>query len=422
VPGSSKAALAVAAIVAVGLVLRLTLLPINGYRDDIAVFETWSRVLAEGGPMAIYGTGVVPRVDYPPGYLYILWLVGLVRRALDPHLLHPNLFRAILKIPNVIADFEAAALGYAIVRRYAPRWHAVGVLAALLIGPVFWLDSAFWGQADTIAAALIFAAILLRLRDRSSLAWFVLALAVLVKPQGVVLVPIFAVRSVMRGYSAASLLRTVLSVGLLTYLATLPFTTERSPVAVLRFLADRYIVGVSKVAHGSEGAFTLYTIVGGFFRSDAQRFAGVPLHAWSIVLVVAALVTITWWLARTMRATTDPRELDRAFVYAAALCLGALFFLGTRMHERYLLPGLACATLVAFEALPTGAAVVALTLSFAVNCALIIAGFSGGGHHPQAVWIGHIFSAVNLVAFAVVALSSTRGAQSKWWRQGDSNS
>ncbi|GAC1613799.1 MAG: hypothetical protein NVS4B5_01470 [Vulcanimicrobiaceae bacterium] len=402
-PASSKRPLAIAAIVAVALLVRLALIPLEGYRDDVAVFASWARELAEHGPGAIYGPGVVPPVDYAPGYLYVLWLVGLVRAAIDPQYTHLWMFRVLLKIPNVVADLEAAVLGYAIVRRFATDDRAIAVLAVLLVGPVFWLDSAFWGQADTIATALVFAAILARLRNASTLSWLLLATAILVKPQGAVLIPVFLVRDLMRGANFASFVRAAVAVFVVSYAVTLPFTTQRSPVGVVAFLIGRYVNGVSKAAHGSEGAFNAYTIVGGFFQSDSLRVAGLPLHVWSLALLTLALATIAALLVRVMRGSFDERAIDRAFVYASALALAALFFLGTRMHERYLLPGLACASLVAFDRIDVGLAVAALTVSFAVNCAIIIAGFTGGSHHPQVVTVGHAFSAVNLVALAVVS-------------------
>jgi len=403
VPASFRRPLAVAAIVAVALLLRLALVPLKGFAPDVAVFDSWARVLAAHGPLAIYGPNVVPRVDYTPGYLYVLWVVGLVRAVIDPQFTHPLAFRALLKIPNIVADFEAAALGFTIVRRFASPWRAIAVLAVLLVGPVFWIDSAYWGQADTIAAAFVLGAILLRLRDRASLAWLVLALGIIVKPQGAVLVPLFAVRFFMRGGSAWTVARASLAIAGIAYLVTLPFTTERSPLGVLGFFLGRYVNGVAKAPHASEGAFNLFTILGPFFTSDSVRFLGIPLHAWSLVLLLSALGAIAWWYARTLQRTNDSATVDRAFVYAAALSLAALFFLGTRMHERYLLPGLACASLVAFESLDTTAAVAALTVSFVANVAVIVAGFTGGAHHPQVVLAGHALSALNLIALVVLA-------------------
>ena len=402
-PASFRRPLAVGVVVAVAIILRLALVPLKGFAPDVAVFDTWARVLAAHGPLAIYGPDVVPRVDYSPGYLYVLWIVGLVRAAIDPQFTHPVAFRALLKIPNIVADLEAAAIGFAIVRRFASPWRAVAVLAVLLIGPVFWIDSAFWGQADTIAAAFVFGAVLLRLRDRSSLAWLVLALGIIVKPQGAVLIPLFAVRFVMRGGSAWTVARTSLAIAGIAYLVTGPFTTERSPLGVLGFFIDRYLNGVAKAPHASEGAFNIFTIVGPFFTSDTVRFLGIPIAVWSLVLLLSALGAIAWWYARILRGTDDPASVDRAFVYAAALSLAALFFFGTRMHERYLLPGLACASLVAFESPGTTAAVAALTMSFVANVAVIVAGFTGGAHHPQVVLVGHALSALNLIALAVVA-------------------
>ena len=43
--------------------------------------------------------------------------------------------------------------------------------------------------------------------------------------------------------------------------------------------------------------------------------------------------------------------------------------------------------------------------TFTVNCAFILKGFYGGGHHPITAQIGHLLSLVNLGAFALVVVT-----------------
>src|SRR5699024_6083214 len=60
------------------LLLRLVLaLVTEGYPYDMSCFVAWGDKLAAQGPAAFYSEGYF--ADYPPGYLFVLGLVGLIR-------------------------------------------------------------------------------------------------------------------------------------------------------------------------------------------------------------------------------------------------------------------------------------------------------------------------------------------------------
>ena len=79
---SFGAARGLLAILAFGLAFRLiiayVLLPGSGFGTDRASFIGWAEDLAAHGLNGFYGR--VSFIDYTPGYLYVLWLLGY-RRA-----------------------------------------------------------------------------------------------------------------------------------------------------------------------------------------------------------------------------------------------------------------------------------------------------------------------------------------------------
>ena len=91
-------------------------------------------------------------VDYPPGYLYVLWGLGELYRLLFHGLDNPVLVRAWLKLPNVIADFGVAFGVMRLARLCWPMVATETVAATLLLGPMLWLNSAYWAQVDSMAA------------------------------------------------------------------------------------------------------------------------------------------------------------------------------------------------------------------------------------------------------------------------------
>ena len=71
-------------LLALGLVLRLiiayVLLPGSGFKVDVASFNGWAVELARNGPFGIYDRPLF--IDYTPGYLYVLWALGLLAQFL----------------------------------------------------------------------------------------------------------------------------------------------------------------------------------------------------------------------------------------------------------------------------------------------------------------------------------------------------
>ena len=67
-------------LLALGLALRLiiayVLLPGSGFKVDVNSFNGWAVELAKNGPFGIYDRPLF--IDYTPGYLYVLWALGLV--------------------------------------------------------------------------------------------------------------------------------------------------------------------------------------------------------------------------------------------------------------------------------------------------------------------------------------------------------
>ena len=58
----------------VALVLRLAIVPHTGFYGDLGLFKQWAIRLYDVGPRHFYEHGELQ--DYPPGYLYVLWLTG----------------------------------------------------------------------------------------------------------------------------------------------------------------------------------------------------------------------------------------------------------------------------------------------------------------------------------------------------------
>src|SRR5438477_4285509 len=98
-----------AGMFAVALVLRLLIAPYVGFKGDLRLFQIWAGRLADVGPHHFYVEGQFQ--DYPPGYLYVLWLTGKISAT-------PGY--VLLKLPAIVADLGLAWFAGTLGVRIAP--------------------------------------------------------------------------------------------------------------------------------------------------------------------------------------------------------------------------------------------------------------------------------------------------------------
>lgn len=402
------------------LALRLLFITAEGFRNDVQSFEAWTLTLAQHPMSQFYAkTGFA---DYPPGYFYILWLVGRLYAPFAQGDAHNGyaILKIAVKLPAIIMDFAVAGLLYVLVRRFAcARWATLAA-GAYLLNPATIFISSYWGQVDSVASAFVLLAILLVLwAERAgrnapyviAAGWFALAYAVLIKPQGAILGLLLLAFPFATGDPQVRR-RRLLGTGLglvgalvLAVAAALPFEPAAGPVRALVWLFERYRFGADVYPYNSVNAFNLYAVFRPFWQPD-----GAPIQigslvlgstaVWGIVLVLAAAALV---VARYLQLRTDA-----AFLEAAMLLAFAFFILATRMHERYVFN--AFVLLIALIGLARrflyAAIVVSLTLL--LNLVYSLTYLNVMEHHVAGVdatqlWpIVHPLAALNVATFFVL--------------------
>ena len=338
------------ALFVAGFLLRILLARGGGFPSDIGVFQGWAARLAEVGFGDFYAPDVF--ADYPPGYLYVLWVFGEIARVMFDGIVPVFL----VKLPAIVAD---VALAYVVMRLASVVASAGGVerwwvrpaaAAAILFNPPIVFLSAVWGQVDTVAALYALGGVLLLVKpDRTVRSEAggaaLLALAFATKPQTAFLLPVVAlvlvVRHVRGKRPEPAELAVRLGIPVLTFFAVwiglaLPFGLTPGPL--LRFYAE----AGSTYPYTSVWAFNLWGIAG-FWRADSGP-AAFQLFGLSAIAVgiVAFSVAVSFALVRAFRALSARRPDVEVLLAAGGAVVCLSFALLTRIHERYLFMGLAC--------------------------------------------------------------------------------
>ncbi|MBM4421117.1 MAG: hypothetical protein FJ034_05965, partial [Chloroflexi bacterium] len=145
---SERSRLALIAILTAGVLVRLATVGGPGFTSDVGTFMAWAERLADRGPWGFYEPGYF--ADYPPAFLYGLWLLGLV--------LDGEALRLAVKAISIPFDVGIALLLHRVA---GARGAWVGTVAAALWmlapGPV--LAGPFWGQVDAVGTLAFLAAL-----------------------------------------------------------------------------------------------------------------------------------------------------------------------------------------------------------------------------------------------------------------------
>ena len=172
------------------LLLRIVLaLRVRGYYSDINCFSSWADTMFSIGPRAFYSGAVW--CDYPPGYMLMLWPVGAVRallRVLGAG--SGSLMVLTLKLPAIAFDLLACALLYSRGKKKLGARAALLLSAFYAFNPAVFIDSAAWGQIDSIFTLLIVLCALDADEQNYCRALVAFGIAALIKPQALLFAPL----------------------------------------------------------------------------------------------------------------------------------------------------------------------------------------------------------------------------------------
>ncbi len=319
-------------ILFVGLVIRLILSVTAPQCDiDVNLFKHWANQSASLGMSNTYPNAETLNLDYPPLHMYYLFFIGNLVKGLG--LAASPVFTLLIKLPAILAD---CAIGYLLYRlcdkRMSKNWTFLAVML-WVFNPVAILDSAAWGQVDSILAFYLLAMLYFVMKEKFVPASAMLALSVLLKPQGIILSPIlfFAlVKYLIREKNAKALLPFAYSLGTFLgvfLLGLLPFWSKMP----LSWPVDLYLGTAGGYEYASVNALNFWFLIGANWVKDSQPFWGLSYFWWGMIFIVLSSVA-TWILyQKSKRMNYIPYLLASVLLYSVVT-------FGPRMHERYFFP------------------------------------------------------------------------------------
>ncbi|MBA3823542.1 MAG: DUF2029 domain-containing protein [Ktedonobacterales bacterium] len=322
----------VGGLLLVGLLIRLHYAPNGGFFYDLKAYTDWGRTLDAHffTPYSAFST-----MNYPPLAIY-LCAFGVTAVSIINPLLHLAVPTNVLisgelaifeKIPVLICDIVLIASLFWMARHYLSFWWSFALAAAYAFSPAVILVGSDWGQMDGVFALCLVFAFWFAIHHKAGWAGVMFGLALMLKPQPVVLTPVFLVYMWHDGWRALG--RTVGAIAATCTVICLPYLIPPN-FEILVML--RNIVN-SLSPNTSSYAYNMWWGLGLAFKKAAKPVVGpfsATLVGWFIFALVVIVICLLIW--RVPNPVT--------FLVGAALVMYAFFDFTTGQHERYLFPAL----------------------------------------------------------------------------------
>lgn len=302
-----------------GLLIRLIFATFPGFKIDVDSWFAWSLKLQEVGLLNFYQPDYF--ADYPPGLLYLLYLLGNIKIFFN---ISSDFFYLLLKLFPILAEVSLAYLAYMIIAIGSKKW-ALAALIGILYNPGLIFNSSIWGQGDAILAFLMLASIVFLVKEKYFLSSITIGLSFLAKPQTIALFPLFLL-FLIKKRSLKVFFKLSIPGFLIAFLLQLPFFLSNPFLGLPQLLVNT----ANQYPHSSLFAYNLWGIIG-FWINDSTRFS-----FFSYQQISAFIFFIYWMLLGIIFLRNEKPNL---FLFSSLALLG-FFFLPTRVHERYLYPAI----------------------------------------------------------------------------------
>lgn len=308
------------AVFAVRLFLAGT---VAGHPADIGTFKAWAMHAADKGLSRFYTGGMF--VDYPPGYIYILYLLGKIRSlfSLD---VNSTAFLLLIKSPAILADIFSCFVIFNIGRKEMGINRALGLSLLYALNPAVMVNSTIWGQIDSVLSLLVILLLICIVRKRMEWAMVLFAAALLVKPQALIFSPVVIFALIVRRdwkIAAISLLYGITAFVLMI----LPFSLHQG----IFWITDLYRKTISSYPYASLNAFNLFALTGGNWVVDSSHMFLFSYSTWGWISVFAIVVSSAIFCLKC-------KDKPYMAFFIGMYITSAVFILCSGMHERYLFP------------------------------------------------------------------------------------
>ena len=312
---------AVIPLVFIAAVIRIFFALQNNYFSfDVNNFMAWGNYALDYGLNQMYRQGIF--MDYPPGYMYILYFVTKTVRFLGIQN-GDILYVFMLKLPSMIADFGCAYLLYKIAEEKQSKAFAKYLALVFLFMPVVILNSSIWGQVESFYILFVAISIYFAYKNKTVFAGISYAYALLVKPQTLLFGPVLLFY-IIRTKSIKEFFKAIISGAVSFYVMSLPFCNGLFDIA---WLFELYTNTVGGYKYYTVNAYNLYYTIGLNWVDISQNSIFINIYVITISVILVGFIVL------------KSKDKSNLFI-SSTVIITVIFTFCTMMHERYIYPAI----------------------------------------------------------------------------------
>lgn len=301
----------------------------EGYVSDLNCFRIWSDMIREHGISKFYyideGNG------YPPGYMFVLWIIALVRQLFGIET-YSDAGLFMIKLVPMLCDLGAGFLIYKIAKNRFSEGVSLVLCLIYILSPAVLIDSSVWGQVDSVFTLMVILTCYLCMQEKRIWAYFVFCAGALLKFQMIMFAPILIFTIVeqvfLRDFNWKKFFRD-LTGGLAAIGSMFVFAAPFG----LDVVVPKYINSLELFEYCSVNAYNFWALVGKNWVSQYEKFLFVECEKIGTAAIVLSVLLSAFVFFKMKK------DKSKYFVSMAVL-ISFVFLFSVRMHERYLFPAL----------------------------------------------------------------------------------
>jgi len=301
----------------------------KGFLTDTACFSSWATRVFSEGFSNFYSPDVFS--DYPPGYMYVLYVLGAISNWLNLEYLS-GASLLLLRLPAILCDIATGCILYMTSKKHFSGYTALLLSALYLLNPAVFINSSMWGQVDSVFTLTIVIMSLLLSQGKTIPSYYVFALGILLKPQTLVFTPLLLYGIYEHVFHKdfqwkifyINLFHGLLAVtGML--LAAMPYGLDK--------VIKQYGSTLGSYPYISVNAYNFWSFWGLNWSSQEKSFLFLTFaQLGTLIIILLTILSAVLFLKRI-------KHSERYFLTGSFLII-TMFLFSVRMHERYLFPGM----------------------------------------------------------------------------------
>ncbi|MEG2670263.1 MAG: glycosyltransferase family 39 protein, partial [Oscillospiraceae bacterium] len=248
------------------------------------------------------------------------------------------------KLPGILCDMGLLIFFYKLAEKNMGKSVALWIGCIVAFIPIFVFNSAVWGQIESVLVLLLIASLYLLYKKKYMLSALLFVVSVLVKPQGLLVAPIYLF-AFLETKDWKMIGKVMLASFALGFLLIIPFSPAWTTVDGNFFvkllnsfnplwLVEKYSATLGSYKFFTVNAFNFYGLLGFNWKPlDIQGMETlISILNWGIIALAIAISGFMYYKIKT--------PSGKIFM-PAFMIIAFLFTFGFKMHERYMMPALA---------------------------------------------------------------------------------